>query len=663
MRCSVFDPQGWLYRWSGVFCSGIVAGLLMLALSGAPALAQTNSGNAAAGAATGHTTNPAHALGKSPRAPLLFSPLYILLSDAMDAVKLGDAQQARQVLTRLANDWQGLAQQAQQEGDSLATQNTLSQLGGAIERAQQAPTADTLGQLSAALVQAERTLNPVDHSAAQQQFIEKIRPVLSALEQLAAAPPDKTDAAVWQAAYQRFNGVWLNHERVVRSTSMGHYGRIETAMALLRVGLATAEQTAPGKDALTQDLQHKLRVQVAALSEAINNYAQGKSAAQSADADDAKPMHLRDGIALLKESLVALQTQPQPDVDLAQTRLTRFITLWPTIESAVSTRDSALYQRVESQVPLIMARASPTALLKTQQANTAMLHALIQDLNAINPDASYGASDAMLILLREGLEAMLIVLALLSALTAAQQTSGKPWIYAGVLAGVGASVLAAFALMHLWPLAYAGRQREVLEGAVGLVTVVMMLWIGVWLHSKANIQSWNAYIRTQMQRAMSTGRLFSLFALSFLAVFREGAETIVFYAGIMPRISQSDFGLGIALALAILALLAWLFFKTSIKLSIPRLFQLLTWVIYALGFKILGISIHTLQLTAYLPHSPLTGVSSNSLAWLQSPNLGLYLTTEGLAAQALYVLMIVGVVGWKRLQQRSQQLVVSPANV
>ena len=181
----------------------------------------------------------------------------------------------------------------------------------------------------------------------------------------------------------------------------------------------------------------------------------------------------------------------------------------------------------------------------------------------------------------------------------------------------------------------AGSSREKIEGFVGIAAVLMMLMVGAWLHSKSSIQSWNAYIKKHMGRALSTGSLVSLFGLSFLAVFREGAETIIFYAGILPKISTHAFLSGIGAAMVLLLVLAWMMAKTSVKLPVARMFQILTWLIYALGFKILGISLHALQLTKIIP------MTSLSSSWLESNALGIYPTVETLAAQSVYLLVIV----------------------
>ena len=536
----------------------------------------------------------------SKRVPM--SHLYVTLSDAMDESKSGRDEQAKAHLIELQNAFNAIQSTTQSQ---TAKGQAVNQ---AIAQAINHPQPEQLSALSNALYAFEQEQNPVDYSAKRQAFKKQMVPAYEQLNQ-AIEQASAHDAASLKAAYQQFNAAWLGNERVVRNTSMGHYGQMETAMALMRVALETAPLDL---DKIRQQSQH--------LKSAIDSYNSGETVAAESSTYD-----FNGGVQLLRDGLGAFRSG---QLSQGQEKLTTFITIWPNIEGEVSTRNPSLYSRVENQIPVILAHGNDAA-----QQNT--LSHLIDELEQINPQAQYGAIDAMLILLREGVEALLIVMALVSALNVAQQPKGKKWIYGGVVAGLIASVLGALALQKLFPAVSAGASREKLEGFVGIAAVLMMLMVGAWLHSKSSIQSWNAYIKKHMGKALSTGSLISLFGLSFLAVFREGAETIVFYAGILPKISTQAFLSGIAAAIVLLLALAWIMAKTSVTLPVAKMFRILTWLIYALGFKILGISLHALQLTGIAPMTPLPST------WLESNALGIYPTVETLAAQALYIGLIV----------------------
>ena len=164
----------------------------------------------------------------------------------------------------------------------------------------------------------------------------------------------------------------------------------------------------------------------------------------------------------------------------------------------------------------------------------------------------------------------------------------------------------------------------------------MMLFIGAWLHSKSSIEGWKKFVDKQVAQALATGSLASMMFLSFLAVFREGAETILFYVGMLPQITTADLLAGIGLAVALLAVIAVLINQGSLRLPMHLMFKVMTWLIYALGFKILGVSIHALQLTQILPTHAVSALPS-------LPSIGFYPNWESIAAQALYLALIPAV--------------------
>ena len=245
----------------------------------------------------------------------------------------------------------------------------------------------------------------------------------------------------------------------------------------------------------------------------------------------------------------------------------------------------------------------------------------------------------MLILLREGVEALLIVMALVTTLKAAKMKKGLKWVYTGAVMGILASLAIAVLLQFLFPAVSSGSNREIIEGAVGIFAVLMMIMVGIWLHSKSSIKKWNDFMDSQMKAVTATGSFISMFALSFLAVFREGAETILFYAGIYPRIDKAGFFLGIGLALLVLFVLALVMNKASAYFKPHRIFLILTWLIYALAFKMLGVSIHALQLTNILPSHLMNGFPS--IDWA-----GIYPSLEVVTCQLIFVVIVL-IITWK----------------
>ena len=344
------------------------------------------------------------------------------------------------------------------------------------------------------------------------------------------------------------------------------------------------------------------------LKSTIQDYLDGKKIENNISST----ITLKEAVDMLKDALEAFKNGNKSK---GQSKVKEFIQVWPTVEGDVSTRNSALYTKVETQTPIIMVKG-------IEKEYQEQLQGLITELSQIDTKAQYTFIDAMFILLREGVEALLIVLALVSSLKAANQKKGLRWVYAGAAAGILASVVSS------------GTNREILEGFVGIFAVIMMIGIGFWLHSKSSLKSWKDYIDRKMDIVLSTGSFVSMFVLSFLAVFREGAETILFYVGILPLISLQNLIIGIVSAVLILIVIALVLIYASSKIKIHQVFFVLTWTIYFLAFKMLGTSIHMLQVVGILPLHVVHFIPTMEI-------LGIYANMEVFISQLILIVIIV----------------------
>ena len=534
-----------------------------------------------------------------------YSSLFVKITDASTAVKQKDQEKAKQLVGEIKTDFEKVANHDSAAGQEVSKALDLS---GQV-------TEEKLTQISSALLKFEKEQNPVDLEAEKKKLLSKLEPKFENLQKAISAK----DLEATREAYKKMNSTWTTNESVVRDNSTAHYGKVETAISFLR----SAIETEPTDFEMIQSSFDDLKT-------AIDNFVKGEKVQEAAG-----NLTLKDGIKLLEEALSLFQSG---DDKKAAAKMKEFITIWPTIEGDVSVNNPSLYTKVESQTPVIMVKGSEEKYQK-------QLESLISELSQIDTTASYHFFDAMLILLREGVEALLIVMALITTLKASKMKKGLKWVYAGAASGVLASAVIAALLQFLFPAVASGSNREIIEGAVGIFAVAMMILVGIWLHSKASIEKWNDFMESQMKAVTATGSFLSMFALSFLAVFREGAETILFYAGILPRITMTDFLLGIGLALLVLVLLAFIMSKASGLLKPHSIFFWLTWLIYALAFKMLGVSIHALQLTNILPTHLINGFVT--VDWM-----GIYPSLEVVVSQALFILLVV-YVSFKN--QRSEQ--------
>jgi high-affinity iron transporter len=143
---------------------------------------------------------------------------------------------------------------------------------------------------------------------------------------------------------------------------------------------------------------------------------------------------------------------------------------------------------------------------------------------------------SFLILLREGFEAILVVAAIAAYLARSGNGRLTPVVYKSAAAAIAASVLLAIALQKVFSIS--GASQEMLEGFTMLLAVAVLFLVSNWMVSKAESEAWKNYIRDKVASAVTTGSVLALAAASFLAVFREGAETILFYQALLANTQE-----------------------------------------------------------------------------------------------------------------------------
>ncbi|SFL35831.1 high-affinity iron transporter [Paenibacillus sp. 1_12] len=417
-----------------------------------------------------------------------------------------------------------------------------------------------------------------------------------------------------QSEYKRFNNQWLKVENVIRSDQAAVYSDIETQSSLTRISL---QAEPPRLEAAIASMTE--------LAKTIEDYSNGKVAPTRTETSSRS---VADAQQLLNQAQEAIHGGQYP---AAGEKMQAFIRLWPSVEGAVLTRSPETYTRIENQ----MAEASGYLLSvppKGDQASS-VIATMVQELEPYMVTSAYTAWDAALILLREGVEALLVLAALIAFLNRSGNHDKTKWVWGGAATGLLLSGVLAVVLTYALASVSAGTTREMIEGYTGLLSVLMMLTVGAWLHGKSKVQAWNQYIHQRMGMALAKGNLWSLFLVAGLAILREGAETTIFYIGIAPSIEPLQLITGIGGALIVLIVLGIIVIKGSVKLPIRPFFLVATLLIYYLVFKFLGQSIHSLQVAGQLSaHS-----SSVLPTWTW---LGLYPTWETTCTQ-LFILLVV----------------------
>ncbi|WP_057915043.1 FTR1 family iron permease [Peribacillus muralis] len=538
--------------------------------------------------------------------------LFVYIGESLMKLKSGEVEQVSKNIDSFEKDWKTIKTDSK---DAKKVSGELQSVKSALKEG--ASTADIKKRLSAlsnALVTYDAKENPVDKT----DYKERLQALLPLIDELDASITAK-DFDQANVQYANLLNHWTDAEVVVREKSVATYGEIETKMAFVRI-------------AITQDPpdQEKAKSNVAELKGLMEDFLAGKVEKGSKKAT----YSLADVTQLLQGSVTNIE---KDDIDSAVNRLNEILTIWPNVEGEVSTRDSKLYSDMETKVPTAI------SLLQSKNIKAEEAKAIVSDLNTrllpLVDDTSYTTWDAALILLREGLEALLIVATLLSFLTKIGQADKQKWIWAGVGAGLVASSILAVIINIVFSQITAASSREYIEGITGIMAVLMMLTIGIWLHSKANVHAWNRYISKQMNQAIATGSIISFALISFLSIFREGAETIIFYAGMAPYMEIKQLLSGILLAFLTLVVIGFIMLRYSVKLPMTLFFKVATLLIYALAFKILGVSIHSLQVSQVIPTNTIS-----SFPFVEA--IGLYPTIETLVPQAALLLLIIFAAYW-----------------
>ena len=277
------------------------------------------------------------------------------------------------------------------------------------------------------------------------------------------------------------------------------------------------------------------------------------------------------------------------------------------------------------------------------------------NVNGFTKAVTSSAGQAFLILIREGLEALLVVAAVVAYLVKSGNQRFTKWIYLGVLAGLACSGLIAVLFTFLF--GGSGPVQEISEGVCALIAMLMLLWTSNWMLNKSSVEAWSRYIKNKTETAVanaqgkvaagegvSLGMVVSLAMLSFLAVFREGAETVIFYESIysMSQDSQGMWIGGIAAAVVLLIIFLVLRF-TSVKIPIGPFFLVTSILMAVLVVIFAGGGIHALIEGDLIDGHYLSSVPTND--WI-----GLYPYVECLAAQAIAAIAVIAlfIVGFAR---------------
>lgn len=305
------------------------------------------------------------------------------------------------------------------------------------------------------------------------------------------------------------------------------------------------------------------------------------------------------------------------------------------LETMVAMQSGGLKLELESKFANILGlieKGVQTEQLKSSMlALTNQLHTVAEKLNPSTNLFELFIS-SVFIIVREGFEAILIISALIAYLRKTGNKDKVKVVALGVLAAVGLSIVTALLFLKIYT--RSGSSQENLEGITMLIAAAVLVYVSYWLTSKAEAAKWMAYIQNQVIRSIGKGSLFTLGFAAFIVVYREGAETILFYSALFSKAGGEGtlpiWG-GFASGGVILLLIYYTFEYGTARIPIRPFFNATSAILYYMAFVFAGEGVVELQIGGLIRATPVN--------WMPRIGfLGINPTLESLALQGMILL-------------------------
>lgn len=326
---------------------------------------------------------------------------------------------------------------------------------------------------------------------------------------------------------------------------------------------------------------------------------------------------------------------PAQPAQAAQRALSAYLDGIEPIEPTLATRDPALLREIEAAMSQLRARIQARAPVRDVRAQADAVRDVFDRIEVALADKTTSSAAAFAgsftILVREGLEALLIVVGMLAFLRKAQRADAIRYVHAGWVGALLAGGVTWAAATYL--VGISGANREVTEGLSSLFAALVLLSVGIWMHGKSAAGRWQQYLSERMSAVLTGRSAIFLFGLSFIAVYREVFETILFYAAMWtPQDSTAIVG-GLAAGIGLLAVIAWALLRAGMRLPVGTFFSVSAVLIAILAVVLAGKGTAALQEAGWISQ---TVLHAPRVDWL-----GVYPTVQSLGAQ-LAVAVIAG---------------------
>ncbi|WGD59269.1 ferrous ion permease EfeU [Bacillus subtilis] len=412
-----------------------------------------------------------------------------------------------------------------------------------------------------------------------------------------------------QQTFETFKAKWKKEEPSIKKENLSSHSEMDANIAMISLSFINNAD--------------KLKTQLEELSSHLETYQQAvvlkkTSSGQSRASLTAYIHSLKDTKQLIEKK----------QLDEASSAIDNLVTSWLAVEGDVVSQSKEAYTTSEENLALMKAEIGSHPEKVSKQIDE-----MIQLLEPI-ASSSYSWWDAALIPIREGMEALLVIGALLTMTKKARVTRSSAWIWGGASAGMAVSLAAGIGVTVLFSSSVFGENNFLLGGVTGVLSAIMLLYVGVWLHRNASMDKWREKINIQKSQALKKRSLLSFALIAFLAVVREGLETVIFFIGLVGKLPLTELIGGTAAGLIVLVIVGVLLIKLGLRIPLKPFFLLSMAVVLYMCVKFLGTGVHSLQLAGILP--------SDAESWLPSVSvLGIYPSVYSTIPQMLILLFLL----------------------
>ena len=307
------------------------------------------------------------------------------------------------------------------------------------------------------------------------------------------------------------------------------------------------------------------------------------------------------------------------------------------VEAALGTRDPSLMREIETAMARYRSQLARPGALADVSAQSAEVNALLDRAEAVLTDTRMDTTTAFLgsftILVREGLEALLIVMGMIVFLRKAERADILPYVHAGWASALLAGAATWAAATYLIDIS--GANRELTEGLSALFAAAVLLSVGIWMHQKSLAGRWQQYLQAKLSKALTRRSALFLFVLAFIVVYREVFETILFFIAMWSEAVSGAILAGFAAGCLVLAAVAYWMVRASARLPVGRFFSISSLLIAVLAVVLAGKGVAALQEAGWVTQA---GVTGPRIEWL-----GVYPSWESLLVQlGVATLAIIG---------------------